>query len=282
MGSKRSLVITTIVGVAVVVGFLALRGYRVPSEGTEGAIGAANRYESGQIEAKDVQLQDAEIQAFIQSDTFHKIATNPEFRKLVTELSFREAAGMEAYQSLMENKVQAQSLANKEFVAWLVDPSTLELVRSEAYTQMSAECNMSELLFSPRTYAIMLNALENKASATEFREMVLKSRELPQSFVEFASREPAVVIAALQPRLLQAKEMILQQNGAAELLANPRLAILLENKAFTNVVSLQAHEELMQTPELMNLAFSSEVFNKICEAQQWEALERGFAEIRTQ
>ena len=78
--------------IAAVVGFLAMRNYWPPKSGTEGAIGAANRYTAQQISDQDVMLKDAKVQAFLQSDTFHQLATNPDFRTFVEEMVARGSA----------------------------------------------------------------------------------------------------------------------------------------------------------------------------------------------
>ena len=74
MSSKRNLVITSIVGIAVILGFVALRGVKIPPDGTEGAIGAAKRYSSSQISDKDITLTDKQLQAFVQSDLFRTLS----------------------------------------------------------------------------------------------------------------------------------------------------------------------------------------------------------------
>ena len=93
MKSNRIALIAGVVVVAAVVGFLAMRNYWPPKNGTEGAIGAANRYTAQQITDKDVVLKDTKVQAFLQSDTFHQLATNADFRSAVVENKhFIEAA----------------------------------------------------------------------------------------------------------------------------------------------------------------------------------------------
>lgn len=282
MTRKRNLIITSIVGIAVILGFVALRGVKVPPEGTEGAIGAANRYQTEQISAKDVKLQDAEIQAFLQSDTFHKLATNPQFRNVVKEQSFRDVAGMQAYQTIMENKDQAQSLANREFAQYLVQPATVAMITSEAFVKVTSECNMSELLRTPGFLQLVASTLQNKPTAAEFRETVLQSKGLSQTFVEYASKNSDVVLAAFQPALVEAKDMLVSLNGAAELLASPGIGTLLESKSFADVVTLEAHEQLMKTPEIMGLAFKTEVFSRLVEAERWSTLEQGFTALEQQ
>src|SRR5207245_3378924 len=56
--------------VAGAIGLVALTGIWPPRTGVEGTIGGANRYRAQQIKESDVQLADADLQAFIQTDTF--------------------------------------------------------------------------------------------------------------------------------------------------------------------------------------------------------------------
>lgn len=92
MKGNRIALIVGVVVIAAVVGFLAMRSHWPPKSGTEGAIGAANRYTAQQISDQDVMLKDAKVQAFLQSDTFHQLATNPDFRTFVEEMVARGSA----------------------------------------------------------------------------------------------------------------------------------------------------------------------------------------------
>ena len=80
MANKKWFVAGAVV-IAAVIAFVALRSPRLASNGTEGAIGAANRYQSEQMTGKDVALDNPETAAFIQSDTFRKIAADPSLRE---------------------------------------------------------------------------------------------------------------------------------------------------------------------------------------------------------
>jgi hypothetical protein len=85
MKNNRSfIVIAAVVVVAGVAGYAALTGIYPPRAGTEGAIGAASRYQAPQITDTDVNLQDETVQSFLQSDMFYKLSTNATFRKAVT------------------------------------------------------------------------------------------------------------------------------------------------------------------------------------------------------
>ena len=69
----------------------ALTGYPPVGKGIEGAIGSAKRYQAPQIGNDDVKVQDPELQAFFQSDAFHKLTTDKAAREAVTSKEFRHA-----------------------------------------------------------------------------------------------------------------------------------------------------------------------------------------------
>jgi len=282
MNNKKAVISVAILAVAVVVGFVSLRGTWPPGQGTEGAIGAANRYSSTQITADDVKLQDADIQAFIQSDVFHKLATNPEFRKMVTEQSFRDVAANKSYQSIVENKDQAQSLANKDFANYLVQPATVAMVTNEAFVKVASECNLAEVLNSPKFFELVSHTLENKSTPIQFSKELARmgqANELSNSFVEYAAKNISTVLAAMTPALLEAKPYVTSLSGAAELLATPQIGQLLGNKPFAELVTLEAHEELMKNPQALGMAYQTEAFQKIVEAGAWSELEKGITTV---
>ena len=92
MTSNKIVLIAAIVVVGAGVCYFALRNNTPAPAGTEGTIGAAKRYSEPQITEGDVSLQDPEIQSFIQSDVFHKMQTNAEFRNLVKSPEFGRLA----------------------------------------------------------------------------------------------------------------------------------------------------------------------------------------------
>ncbi|HEY6014851.1 MAG TPA: hypothetical protein VIU37_12620, partial [Candidatus Limnocylindrales bacterium] len=86
MASNRNSIVAGVIVLAAAVGFLAWKGViGYPPKGTEGSIGAAKRYQAQQITANDVELNDPQTQAFIQSDLFHRMQTDAEFRKAVVD-----------------------------------------------------------------------------------------------------------------------------------------------------------------------------------------------------
>jgi hypothetical protein len=90
------------VAAAAAVALVVLRvlGYPPVQDGTEATIGAAQRYQAPQISSADVKLEDAQLQAFLQSDVFRQLASdkvaqealkNNDFRRALADASVRVA-----------------------------------------------------------------------------------------------------------------------------------------------------------------------------------------------
>jgi hypothetical protein len=95
-----------------------------PKTGTEGAIGAANRYRSAQIADQDVALDDARIATFIQSDSF---------RKLASDSKFREAARSETFNKFVASENVRSVSAQVDLGRVLGQPAVQELFRNEQF-----------------------------------------------------------------------------------------------------------------------------------------------------
>ena len=92
------------VAAAAAVALIIMRaiGYPPVENGTEATIGAAQRYQAPQISSADVKLQDAQLQAFLQSDAFRRLAAdkaaqqalkNKDFQRALAEPAVRAALG---------------------------------------------------------------------------------------------------------------------------------------------------------------------------------------------
>jgi hypothetical protein len=79
---------------------MRLGGYPPVEKGTEATIGAAQRYQAQQISSADVKTEDAQLQAFLQSDLFRQLTTdkaaqqalkNKDFQRALTDSAVRAA-----------------------------------------------------------------------------------------------------------------------------------------------------------------------------------------------
>jgi len=85
MANSKGIFITlAAVVVAGALGYFAGKGGTSVPAGTEGTIGAADRYTSTQINPGDVTVADPEVQAFMESDLFRQMQGDAQFQTLVT------------------------------------------------------------------------------------------------------------------------------------------------------------------------------------------------------
>jgi len=91
------IVAATAAGALIVMRFA---GYPPVDKGTEATIGAAQRYQAPQVSNADVKTQDAQLQAFLQSDLFRQLAAdkaaqqalkNKDFQRALSDASVRAA-----------------------------------------------------------------------------------------------------------------------------------------------------------------------------------------------
>ena len=75
---------------------MKLVGYPPVGKGTEATIGAAQRYQSPQISSADVKTEDAQLQAFLQSDLFRQLTTDKAARQALKNKDFQKALQTEA------------------------------------------------------------------------------------------------------------------------------------------------------------------------------------------
>ena len=101
---------------------LKIAGYPPKSDGTEGTIGAAQRYQSQQIADGDVKVTDAGLQKFMQSDAFHKLINdkaarqalaNKNVQKALADPIVRRALVSDQIHQLLANDLLRQALGNE-------------------------------------------------------------------------------------------------------------------------------------------------------------------------
>ena len=136
MSTKR-IVIGLGVIIAIALGIASFTGVIPPKNGVMGTIGAAKRYQTTQISAGDVTLTDADMQDLLQSDLFHQLVTDANFREVMRTQS-------ESFRTVLMDK-QFRDLLGKQGFA--------EVMRSDVF-KTAVEQNRYDLLAkaSPADY----------------------------------------------------------------------------------------------------------------------------------
>ncbi len=212
---NKTWIITGAVVVAAAIGYVALRGPAVPRKGTEGAIGAAKRYQSQQISNQDVTLDSPQVASFIQSDAF---------RKLATDKAFREAAKNEGLASFLRSDQFRQVSAEYDVGKVLENAAVQALLRDEEFRKNNVESGLlaEALRMAPELFAstdaarfaALLSSRDVDALVrrTEFQQ--LAEAWIQKIAVQDAARSPVKTDAAMR---LEAFNQLADQYGVRKL-----------------------------------------------------------------
>jgi len=255
------IVLGAVVVVAGLVAFASWTGLYPPKNGTEGAIGAANRYQARQISADDVKVTESQVQAFLQSDLFHKIATNPRFRNALQEgledlaksTRLNNEAALEALRSprvrlFLNNDEYVETLKKaKEFKSF-EDFAKRGIYKNPKIVQLISSDWFYDLAKDPKAQALVMQ-IEDAAAKVKFRNSdewneVMKTHRALQNeanadlFFDFAAAQELADVS--------------QEELAdwAESLKGARTRELLNDEGF---------QELMNSEETLNIATDMEL-----------------------
>jgi hypothetical protein len=110
---------------AVVLAVAVFSGFP-PVDNAQGTIGAAKRYNGGQLSDQDVKLGDASAQEFLQSETFDRLMKDPNAVKLLSDPSFSNALGRDAIiRSALTDQNIAHAFADTSIAGALTSRSML-------------------------------------------------------------------------------------------------------------------------------------------------------------
>lgn len=152
---------------AIVFAVLIVRGFPMVDRGTEGTIGAAKKYQAQQLASGDVKTADPAVQEFLQSDTFDRIAKDPQARALLADASFA---------AHMRDQAFADAIREADVRATLRDPQ-LARIFGDAEARAELQTALHNQLAAGVRQASAEAALKNDARGTAIRQ-VLSREEL--------------------------------------------------------------------------------------------------------
>ncbi|MGB6854620.1 MAG: hypothetical protein WBG49_18700 [Thermoanaerobaculia bacterium] len=119
---------------ALAVGLIVFLGPdRVADDDAAGAIGAADRYREEQMTDEDVQLDNAEAQSWLQTETYDQVMTNPELLAIVTDEGLQAALGNDALRDALGNDALRDALGSDAFRDALGSDAFLDALGSDAF-----------------------------------------------------------------------------------------------------------------------------------------------------
>ena len=266
MSSKRNWILAAIMAVAVVVGYAALTGKVPPRNDTQGAIGAAHRYQAQQIAPGDVTLRDAKIQAFLQTDLFHKIATdakfraaitNPSFQQVVKNPSFQKLAGdgtlaeyLGRYKSLFERESFDAMLATRKLQNIADTEKMVHVLQNKSFAKLASDPAFVSLLKDPKFDAVMEQAEAQKATTVQQMQEIAETAKGVKLQALAEMEKKSVFAKLLADDVLQEAASQGELSKLAELLETPHAEEMLVDDSF---------QELLANPKALSFVTSEDV-----------------------
>lgn len=232
---KIVLAVAGLIGL-VAIGYFVIRGVPPVEQGTGATIGAAKRYQAPQISEGDVQVTDADVQQFLQSDTFDRLIKDDAVRKVLASPANRAALAEAGARGALAAADVRKALAESSVRAGMEDASVRKaLSRADVRTALAeaqargamARGNLEEQLAKAGVEdAAVRGKLANMFSAVEAqalaRPLALDALGHP-AFAEFVSRP-----------------------GAAEVFNRPEFANAVANQAFFAALQSPGFDAAMQ------------------------------------
>ena len=216
---------------AVVIGVLVFTDFP-PVDNTQGAIGAAKRYNGQQMSQGDVQLGDTSAQAFLQSDTFARIMSDPSAVKLLSDASIRTALADPGVARAFADPAMMRALTSAELRALF---SNAELARAISHP------DLQRAMSSPDLVAALSQPELARALAHPDLQRALASPELARALTS-----PELARALSHPDLARA----FASADFARALANADLVKALSDASLSRAISSAAFAQALSQAEL--------------------------------
>jgi hypothetical protein len=236
--------------------YFAVNGFPI-ADNSQGAIGAAKRYNAEQITSGDVQVGDTAVQNFIQSETFARLIKDPNAVKLLQDAGFREnlakvadlsksgalhdALSDAAFREALAREGLGQALADSALNSYLKDPGFAQelrdsgLMRDLAGKELSKELGgklASELISK---YPLIAGALKDQRFVDAFNRYDLGSALKDAGFAKYLT-DPGIAQALSAP----AFEAALRNPGFEAALKDAGFVSALRDAGFADALSRES------------------------------------------
>lgn len=211
----------------------------IGNPGTEGSIGAAQRYQGATLSMKDVKVPDSEVQQFIQSDTFDRL--------------LKDSTARNALMAMFRDPTLAAAMSNAAVQVALADPALREQLMQPTMRDLFSNATLLEALAKPGVHDLFTPASRVLLTQQGLLEALGKpnvQKNLAAGKVNLALADPALkdlMTPALQ-QFLEANIVALSQPGVADALAAPAVQKALSNEAALNALGHPAIAKVLAEP----------------------------------
>jgi hypothetical protein len=211
----------------------------IGNSGTEGSIGAAQRYQGATFSMKDVKVPDSEVQQFIQSDTFDRLLKDSTARNALLAMFNNEALA-----EALANPMVAAMLANSETRNGFLQPTMKELFSNAALLEALAKPGVHDL-FTPASRVLLTQQGLLEALGKPNVQMNLAAGKVNLALADPALKD--LMTPALQ-QFLEANMVALSQPAVVNALGTPAVQHMLADHAAFEALMNPAFENVLADP----------------------------------
>lgn len=268
-GTMKKGMIGVAAAAALAFAYFAMNGFPTV-DNSQGAIGAAKRYNAEQITSGDVQVGDTAVQNFIQSETFARLIKDPNAVKLLQDAGFRENLSKVAdlsksgslhdaladanFREALAREGLGQALSDSALKSYLTNPAFAKELRDSglaselAAQKLSAELGGRLAAELMSKYPLVSSALKNQQFVDAFNKYDLGSalrdagmyRYLTDPGIAQALSSPAFEAALRNPSF----EAALKDAGFVAALRDAGFADALSRESFGQALDQALRGEL--------------------------------------
>jgi hypothetical protein len=125
---------------------MRVAGYPPVQKGTEATIGAAQRYQAPQVATADVKVEDQQLQAFLQSDAFRKLAADKAAQRALKNKDFQKALAEAQVQAALASPAAVAALS--QLAPQIVNHAALDLASLDLASLDAAPRALLEAAFA--------------------------------------------------------------------------------------------------------------------------------------
>ena len=233
---------------AVGVGVLVWKGVIPPKNGAQGTIGVANRYQSEQIAASDVAIDPTALNDLLQSDVIHRLAKDPEFKKVVTSESFKSLAASGEFQRLVKSDDFLALIRRADFNKFATSGALAEFGNSGIYHEGTHVADAG------KTTQVAHDEEMNKGIHVAHDEQMNKTVaavdwnkvSLPKEYEKVAKSPEFQKLLTTNPDFAK---VITTESFAKTLAASPEFGKIIASADFQKVMSTDLGAKALATPE---------------------------------
>ena len=208
---------------AVLLAVFTVIGFPTADRGTEATIGAAQKYQGGQLAAGDVKVGDASVQEFLQSDAFDRLLKDPDARAILSDMRIRtQLASRDFANSLSDMQKRAQ-LANNDLYRFFSDSAAIRALDLRMGSGLKADAALLKMA-QDNALSAATRDLVNRIHADAILVRMLDDNAVRVAFSDNLFRQFTQDAVAMKALTSDAFVAAARQAGFADALKNGAIA----------------------------------------------------------